>query len=80
MFFSYFNNIYLCLKTTSSVDASSAGPTSLIQLGDDLTVACKRRGESRRLLVERIGVSEPTLARMERGDPAAAIGIYATAL
>lgn len=52
----------------------------LIQLGDDLTVARKRRGESRRLWAERIGVSEPTLARMERGDPAVAIGIYATAL
>lgn len=29
---------------------------------------------------ERMGVSEPTLARMEKGDPSVAMGIYATAL
>jgi len=52
----------------------------LRQLGEDLTIARKRRGESRRIWAERIGVSEPTVDRMERGDPAVAIGIYATAL
>ena len=52
----------------------------LRQLGEDLTIARKRRGESRRISAERIGVSEPTVDRMERGDPAVAIGIYATAL
>jgi len=52
----------------------------LRQLGEDLTIARKRRGESRRVWAERIGVSEPTVDRMERGDPAVAIGIYATAL
>ena len=30
--------------------------------------------------VVRIGVSEPTLTRMERGDPSVAFGTYATAL
>lgn len=29
---------------------------------------------------DRIGVSEPTLGRMERGDPSVAMGVYATAL
>ena len=52
----------------------------LRQLGEDLTIARKRRGESRRIWAERIGVSEPTVDRMKRGDPAVAIGIYATAL
>ena len=52
----------------------------LRQLGEDLTIARKRRGESRRLWAERIGVSEPTLMRMEKGDPSVAMGIYASAL
>ena len=50
------------------------------RLGEDLCIARKRRGESRRLWADRIGVSEPTVVRMENGDPAVAIGIYATAL
>lgn len=53
---------------------------SLGQLGEHLTIARKRRGESKRLWATRIGVSEPTVDRMEKGDPSVAIGIYATAL
>ncbi|MDN3987958.1 helix-turn-helix domain-containing protein [Zwartia vadi] len=52
----------------------------LRQLGEDLTIARKRRGESRRQWAERIGVSEPTLMRIEKGDPSVALGIYASAL
>ena len=52
----------------------------LRQLGDDLVIARKRRRESRRQWAERIGVSEPTLIRMEKGDASVALGIYATAL
>ncbi len=49
-------------------------------LGDNLAVARKRRRESRAVWAARIGVSEPTLTRMEKGDPSVAFGIYATAL
>lgn len=52
----------------------------LSQLGEHLTIARKRRKESRRAWAERIGVTEPTLARMEKGDPSVALGSYATAL
>lgn len=52
----------------------------LRQLGEHLTIARKRRKESRRVWAARIGVTEPTLARMEKGDPAVAFGSYATAL
>jgi DNA-binding XRE family transcriptional regulator len=52
----------------------------LRQLGDDLALARKRRRESRKAWAGRIGVSEPTLVRMESGDPGVAIGTYATAL
>lgn len=52
----------------------------LRQLGEHLMIARKRRKEPRRVWAERIGVTEPTLARMEKGDPAVAFGSYATAL
>ena len=39
-----------------------------------------RRKESQRQWALRIGVSAPTLIRMERGDPSVSIGVYVTAL
>lgn len=52
----------------------------LQQLGEHLVIARKRRKESRKAWAERIGITEPTLTRMERGDPSVAFGSYATAL
>lgn len=52
----------------------------LRELGAHLALARKRRRESLKTWAGRIGVSQPTLARMERGDPGVAAGIYATAL
>jgi transcriptional regulator with XRE-family HTH domain len=49
-------------------------------LGDNLAIARVRRRESQRTWAKRLGVSAPTLIRMERGDPAVSAGIYATAL
>lgn len=52
----------------------------LRKLGENLMIARKRRHEARRDWAARIGVSEPTLMRMEQGDPSVSMGIYATAL
>ena len=49
-------------------------------LGADLAVARLRRKESLRTWAQRMGVSVPTLQRLEAGDPSVAIGIVATAL
>ena len=53
---------------------------NLRELGENLAVARKRRREPLRVWAQRIGVSEPTLMRMERGDPSVSMGVYATAL
>jgi hypothetical protein len=54
--------------------------THLRELGDNLAIARKRRREPLKAWAQRIGVSEPTLMRMEKGDPSVSMGVYATAL
>jgi transcriptional regulator with XRE-family HTH domain len=54
--------------------------SQLRTLGDNLALARKRRRESLKAWSQRIGVSEPTLMRLERGDPSVSFGVYATAL
>lgn len=66
-----------------SVAAESMPPQVLAQLrilGENLTLARKRRRETRKTWALRIGVTEPTLVRMEAGDPSVSMGTYATAL
>jgi transcriptional regulator with XRE-family HTH domain len=52
----------------------------LEHLGENLKIARERRGESFRSWAARMEVSVPTLQRMEKGDPAVGMGIYATAV
>lgn len=54
--------------------------SALRRLGADLALARLRRRESLRTWATRIGVSVPTLMKLERGDPGVSAGIYATAL
>jgi transcriptional regulator with XRE-family HTH domain len=53
---------------------------ALRALGENLAIARVRRRESQRAWAKRLGVSVPTLIRMERGDAGVGAGIYATAL
>lgn len=62
----------------SSLPPEVAG--SLVALGERLAVARLRRRESQKQWAARLGVSVPTLIRMERGDPSVRMGVYATAL
>src|SRR5262245_37805919 len=57
-----------------------AAARALRSLGDNLAIARVRRRESQRAWAKRLGVSVPTLIRMERGDPGVGAGIYVTAL
>jgi transcriptional regulator with XRE-family HTH domain len=53
---------------------------ALRQLGENLAIARVRRRETQRAWAQRIGISIPTLIRLERGDPGVGFGIVATAL
>ena len=53
---------------------------ALEQLGADLAVARLRRKESLRTWAKRMGVSVPTLLRLEAGEPTVSLGVLATAL
>lgn len=57
-----------------------AAAEALRRLGENLAIARVRRKESQRLWAQRLGVSVPTLIRMEQGDAGVGMGIYATAL
>jgi len=54
--------------------------SALEKLGADLAVARLRRRESLKTWAKRLGVSVPTLQRLEAGDPGVGVGILATAL
>jgi transcriptional regulator with XRE-family HTH domain len=58
-------------------------PSALValeQLGADLGVARLRRKESLKTWAKRMGVSVPTLLRLEAGEPSVSLGVLATAL
>lgn len=52
----------------------------LAQFGGNLRLARRRRKHSAGLVAQRAGVSRKTLYRVEQGDPAVALGIYARVL
>ena len=49
-------------------------------LGDNIRKARLRRANSLETIAERAGITRKTLYRVERGDPAVALGIYARVL
>ncbi len=57
-----------------------ATAAAIEKLGADLAVARLRRKESLKTWAKRMGVSVPTLQRLEAGGPSVGIGIVATAL
>lgn len=53
---------------------------SLLTLGRDISVARRKRRLTQQMMAERIGVTPFTYARIEKGDPATGLGVYAMAL
>jgi transcriptional regulator with XRE-family HTH domain len=69
---------------TKASSALSQMPPSTVaaleQLGADLAVARLRRKESLKTWAKRMGISVPTLLRLEAGEPSVSLGVLATAL
>ncbi len=52
----------------------------LALLGENIKLACKRRGYSQSLIAERTGLSRLTVRKIEQGDPTVSIGHYVAVL
>lgn len=53
---------------------------ALRKLGKDVNEARRRRRVTIRLMAERAGISRATVGKIERGDPTASMGAYASML
>ncbi len=53
---------------------------ALARLGEELSIARRRRRISMELMSQRAFISRNTLTRVERGDPSVSMGTYATVL
>ena len=53
---------------------------SLAKFGTDLARARRKRRLTVEMMAERVGVAKSTYVRIEKGDPAVAMGAYAMAL
>ena len=53
---------------------------ALRKLGADLAAARKRRRITMSLMAERVMTTRQTIARVEKGDPRVALGLYASVL
>lgn len=49
-------------------------------LGENIKLACKRRGYSQSLIAERTGLSRLTVRKIEQGDPTVSFGHYVSVL
>lgn len=52
----------------------------LEQFGENIKLACKRRGYTQILISERTGLSRLTIRKIENGDPKVSIGHYVAVL
>lgn len=63
-------------KNTSSADYPQAVLREIERLAQNITIARKRRGESQAQWARKLGISQPTMVRIERGDPSVAMASY----
>ena len=63
-------------RNTTPADYPQAVIHQIEQLAQNIVTARKRRKETQAQWAQRLGVSQPTMARIERGDPAVAMASY----
>ena len=64
------------VQTTKPSDSPQAVIQQIERLAQHIVIARKRRKETQAQWAKRLGVSQPTMARIERGDPAVAMASY----
>ena len=67
-------------QNTSPTDYPQAVLQQIELLARNIVIARKRRGETQAQWARKLGVSLPTMARIERGDPAVAMASYVMCL
>ncbi len=68
------------MKVGSETSLPLQVTAALVDISEGIRAARLRRQQSARELAARIGVSLPTLRKLERGDPTVSFGTFATAL
>ncbi|MEG0003737.1 MAG: hypothetical protein RR857_14260 [Comamonas sp.] len=63
-------------KNTSCADSPQAVLRDIERLAQNITIARKRRGESQTQWARKLGISQPNMGRIERGDPSVAMASY----
>jgi transcriptional regulator with XRE-family HTH domain len=63
-------------QNTSPADYPQAVLRQIELLAQNIAIARKRRGETQAQWASKLGVSVPTVARIERGDPSVAVASY----
>lgn len=67
-------------QNTPPADYPQAVLQQIEQLAQNIVIARKRRRETQAQWAQRLGVSQPTMARIERGDPSVAMASYVMCL
>ena len=68
------------MKSQANSTLPRAARQALIKLGEDITVARKKRRISTVSMAERAFISRGTLYKVEKGDPSVSMGVYTTVL
>ena len=64
------------VQNTKPADYPQAVLHQIELLAQNIVIARKRRKETQAQWAQRLGVSQPTMARIERGDPSVAMASY----
>ena len=67
-------------QNTSPADFPPAILAQIEQLAQSIVAQRKSRGETQAQWAAKLGISQPTMARIERGDPAVAMATYVSCL
>ena len=79
------NNIFtliydIIMKSLAIPGLPGSANRSLVKLGEDMSIARRKRRISTESMAERAFISRSTLYKIERGDPSVSIGAYVSVL